>query len=48
MRVQQSQPLPASIGLPSPGAPVRVADKAATRAKKNQRKAARKVRKRNR
>jgi len=48
MRVRQSQPLPASIGLPSPGAPARTGDKAAARTKKNQRKAARKARKRNR
>jgi hypothetical protein len=48
MRVMQSQPLPASMGLPSLGAPARTADKAATRTKKNQRKAARNARKRNR
>jgi hypothetical protein len=48
MRVMQSRPLPASVRLPSPGAPTRPADKAAVRAKKNQRKAARKARKGNR
>ena len=48
MRVRQSQPLPASIGLPSPGAPPRTGDKAAARTKKTQRKAARTARKRNR
>jgi hypothetical protein len=48
MRVMQSQPLPASIRLPSLGAPSRSASKPAARPKKNQRKAARKARKRNR
>jgi len=48
MRVMQSQPLPASIGLPSLGAPSCTADKAAAQTKKNQRKTARKARKRNR
>ncbi|HEX4417252.1 MAG TPA: hypothetical protein VH165_05095 [Kofleriaceae bacterium] len=48
MRVMQSRPLPASMGLPSLGAPSRPANKAAARAKKTQRKAARKARKRNR
>jgi hypothetical protein len=48
MRVMQSRPLPASIGVPFPGAPARTADKAAARKKQNQRKAARKARKRNR
>jgi hypothetical protein len=43
MRVMQSRPLPASIGLPFPGAPARTADKAAARKKQNQRKAARKA-----
>jgi hypothetical protein len=48
MRSVQSQPLPASIRLPSLGAPSRPADKAAALKKQNQRKAARKARKRNR
>ena len=48
MRSVQSQPLPASIRLPPLGAPARTADKAAARKKQNQRKAARKARKRNR
>lgn len=48
MRVMQSRPLPASVRLPSPGAPTRPADKAAVRAKKNHRKAARRARKGNR
>jgi hypothetical protein len=48
MRVMQSQPLPPSIGLPSPRPPSRAADKGAAQAKRNQRKAARKARKRNR
>jgi hypothetical protein len=48
MRVVQSQPLPASIRLPSLGAPARTASKPAARPKKSQRKAARQARKRNR
>lgn len=44
----QSQPLPASVRLPSLGAPARPQDKTAARAKKNARKAARKARKKNR
>jgi hypothetical protein len=48
MRSVQSQPLPASIRLPSLGVPSRPADKAAALKKQNQRKAARKARKRNR
>lgn len=48
MRVMQSQPLPASVRLPSLGAPARPQDKTAARAKKNARKAARKARKKNR
>lgn len=48
MRVMQSKPLPASAGLPSLGATSRPADQAAARAKKDQRKAARKARKKNR
>ena len=48
MRGVQSRPLPASVRLPSLGAPSRPADKASLRAKKNQRKAARKARKKNR
>jgi hypothetical protein len=48
MRAMQSQPLPASVRLPSVGPARRPIDKAGVRAKKNQRKAARKARKRNR
>jgi hypothetical protein len=48
MRSVQSRPLPASIRLPSLGAPSRPADKVAALKKQNQRKAARKARKRNR
>jgi hypothetical protein len=48
MRLMQSQPLPASIGLPLPGAPARAADKTVARKPRNQRKAARKARKRGR
>ncbi|MEO7329189.1 MAG: hypothetical protein ABI193_11465 [Minicystis sp.] len=48
MRVMQSQPLPASIRLPSLGVPVRPAAKAAARTKKNQRKAAPRARTKNR
>jgi hypothetical protein len=48
MRAVQSKPLPASVRLPSLGAPSRPPDKASQRAKKNQRKAARKARKKNR
>jgi hypothetical protein len=48
MRLMQSQPLPASVQLPSLGSPARTHDKAAARAKKNARKAARKARKKNR
>jgi hypothetical protein len=48
MRVMQSQPLPASVRLPTPGVPTRPQAKAAARAKKNARKAARKARKKNR
>jgi hypothetical protein len=45
----QSKPLPASVCLPSLGAPSRPVDTAAaTRAKENQRKAARKARKKKR
>jgi hypothetical protein len=47
MRVVQSRPLPASVGLP-PRPPSRTTAKAAARPKKDQRKAARKARKRNR
>jgi hypothetical protein len=46
MREMSSKPLPASIQLPTLGAPSR-ADPGAVRAKKKQRKAARKARKRN-
>ncbi len=48
MRAMQSRPLPASVGFPSFGAAARPIAPAAARAKKNQRKAARKARKRNR
>ncbi len=48
MRLMQSQPLPASVRLPSLGAPAPPQDKTAARAKKNARKAARKARKKNR
>ncbi len=48
MRAVQSRPLPASVGFPSFGAAARPIAPAAARAKKNQRKAARKARKRNR
>jgi hypothetical protein len=48
MRAVESKPLPASVRLPSLGAPSRPVDKAVARMKKNQRKAARKARKRNR
>lgn len=48
MRVMQSEPLPASVRLPSLSKPARAPDKAAARAKKNARKAARKARKENR
>ncbi len=49
MRVLQSQPLPDSFRLPSPGPEQRrPVDQAAARAKKNARKAARKARKKNR
>jgi hypothetical protein len=48
MRAMQSQPLPASVRLPSDASPARSQDRAAARAKKNSRKAARKARKKNR
>ena len=48
MRAVQSKPLPASVGFPPFGAAARPIDPAATRAKKNQRNAARNARKRNR
>lgn len=48
MRIMQSQPLPASVRSSSSGAPSGPADTAAARAKKNQQKAARKARRRNR
>jgi hypothetical protein len=48
MRVMQSKPLPASVGLPSLGPGSRPIDKAAARAKKNARKNARKARRKNR
>lgn len=48
MRLMQSQPLPASVRLPSLASPARPQDKTAARAKKNARKAARKARKKNR
>jgi len=48
MRTMQSQPLPASVGLPSLGPTSRPARSSAARAKKDQRKAARKARRRNR
>jgi hypothetical protein len=48
MRVMQSKPLPASVRLPSLGAAARPIDNAAARTKKNQRKAARKARKKSR
>ncbi len=48
MRHMQSQPLPASVRLPSLGSPARSQNKTATGAKKNARKAARKARKKNR
>ncbi|HQP37470.1 MAG TPA: hypothetical protein PLI95_19935, partial [Polyangiaceae bacterium] len=48
MRTMQSQPLPASVRLPSLGSPARPQDRAAARAKKNARKGARKARKKNR
>ncbi len=48
MRAMQSRPLPASVGFPPFGAAARPIDPAAARSKKNQRKAARKARKRNR
>jgi hypothetical protein len=48
MRTMQSKPLPSSVQLPPLVAAARPVDPAAARAKKNQRKAARKARKRNR
>ena len=48
MRVMQSQPLPASLRLPSRGSPLRPRAAAAVRAKKNVRKTARKSRQKNR
>lgn len=48
MRVAQSQPLPASVRLPSLETGSRSMDKAAARAKKNARKATRQARKKNR
>lgn len=48
MRVVQSQPLPASVRLPSLGAPARPQNKTAARAKKSARKAVRKARKKSR
>lgn len=48
MRVMQSQPLPASVHVPSFGNAVRPTDKTTARTKKNARKAARKARKKNR
>lgn len=48
MRVLQSQPLPASVRLPSLGSPARPQDKTAASAKKDARKAARRARRRNR
>lgn len=48
MNTVQSRPLPASVNLPSLGALARPVDKAAARAKKKQRKAVRKARKKNR
>lgn len=48
MRTVQSQPLPASVRLPSFGAPSRPANAVAARAQKNRRKAARKARRRSR
>jgi hypothetical protein len=48
MRAMQSQPLPASLRLPSLGSGARPVDKNAARAKKSARKAARKARKKNR
>jgi hypothetical protein len=48
MRVMQSQPLAASVRLPSLGSGARPIDNAGAQAKKNARKAARKARKKNR
>ena len=48
MRRLQSQPLPASIRLPSPGPEAPGGDKKAERAKKSARKAVRKARRKNR
>jgi hypothetical protein len=47
MRAMQSQPLPASERLQSPGTPARAQDNAAARARKNARKVARKARRKN-
>ncbi len=48
MRAVQSQPLPATIRVPSPGAPSRPVDRGAPRVKEEKRKAARKARRKSR